>query len=89
MDKHAYDNFLLRLINNEELEFKYKGITYAVVHDPPYVYIFRNVIFANKKYTTESYERYSSIYQLLDSFKIDGKKIEDIWYKITVCDQHE
>ncbi len=76
MDEH--DIFLLRLMCNEELDFEYKGITYSITHEPPYVYLWRNVIFRNHKYEAEKVEQYSSISELLDKFTIEGKKIKEI-----------
>ena len=85
MDKQAYESFLLRLFSNEELDFKYKDIRYSIIHNPPYIYLGRNVIFCNGEYETEKWEQYSSISQLLDKFAIEGKKIRELWADITLC----
>ena len=85
MDKQTYENFVLRLMHNEELDFKYKGIMYSIIHNPPYIYLGRNVIFCNREYRTEKVERYSSIFQLLDNFTIEGRRIKEIWADITLC----
>ena len=86
MDKQTYESFLLRLINNEELDFKYKDIMYSIIHNPPYIYLGRNVIFKNNEYKTEKVEQYSSIFELLDKFTINGKKIKELWKDITLCE---
>lgn len=84
--KYTYENFVLRLISNEELDFKYKDIRYSIIHNPPYVYLGQNVIFSNHEYKTEKWEQYSSIFQLLDKFTIEGKKIRELWDDITLCE---
>lgn len=59
---------------------------YSIVHNPPYVYLGRNVSIANHTYKTEKFEPYASTFELLDKFTIEGKKIEEIWQDITMCD---
>lgn len=86
MKKETYESFALRLICNEELEFKYKDIVYSIIHNPPYIYLGRNVIFCNDEYKVEKWEQYSSIFELLNNFTIDGKKIRELWDDITVCE---
>lgn len=80
----TYESFVLRLNRNEELDFKYKDILYSIIHNPPYVYVGRNVRFDNNEYTTEKVEQYLSIFQLLDQFTIEGKKISEIWGDIVL-----
>ena len=84
MDKETYEKFISSLMSNDELEFKHKGIGYSIVHNPPYVYLGRNVSFVNKEYKTEKVESYLSISELLDKVVIDGKKISEIWKDIEV-----
>lgn len=86
MDKQTYENFLLRLNSNEELDFKYKDVMYSIIHNPPYIYLGRNVIFCNNKYKVEKWEQYLSIFQLLKEFEIDGKKIKELWDDIILCE---
>lgn len=86
MNKQTYESFVLRLISNEELDFKYKNIRYSIIHNPPYIYLGQNVTFFNHEYKKEKWEQYSSIFQLLDEFKIDGKKISELWDDITLCE---
>lgn len=74
MDKETYEKFISSLMSNDELELKYKGIGYSIVHNPPNVYFGRNVSFVNKEYKTEKVESYLSISELLDKVVIDGKK---------------
>jgi len=84
--KHTYESFLLRLMSNEELDFKYKDIRYSIIHNPPYVYLGQNVIFSNNEYKTEKVEKYLSIHQLLEQFTIEGKKLRELWDDITLCE---
>lgn len=86
MSKQTYESFLLKLISNEELDFKYKDIMYSIIHNPPYIYLGRNVIFCNHEYKTEKWEQYSSISQLLENFTIGGKKIKELWEDIILCE---
>lgn len=86
MDEQTYQILLLRLMNNEELDFEYNDIRYSIVHNPPYIYLGRNVIFRNNEYKTEEVEQYSSIFELLDQFTIEGKKIKELWKDITLCE---
>ncbi|MFQ9737678.1 MAG: hypothetical protein ACLR06_08055 [Christensenellaceae bacterium] len=80
----SYESFVLRLISNEELDFKYKDILYSIIHNPPYVYLGINVTFDNKEYKTEKVERYLSIFELLDQFRIDGKRIREFWEDVRI-----
>lgn len=82
----TYESFVIRLINNEELDFVYKDIMYSIIHNPPYVYLGRNVIYRNGEYITEKFEQYLSIYQLLDQFTIEGKKLRELWDYVTLCE---
>lgn len=78
MNKEDYKKFIAELLCNDELEFVYKGVEYGVMHNPPYVYLCRNVIFINGKYESEKYEAYSTIEQLIAEATFDGKKLDEI-----------
>lgn len=78
MNKEDYKEFIAELLCNDELEFVYKGVEYGVMHNPPYVYLCRNVIFINGKYESEKYEAYSTIEQLIAEATFDGKKLDEI-----------
>lgn len=78
MNKEDYKEFIAELLCNDELEFEYKGVEYGIMHNPPYVYLCRNVIFLNGKYESEKYEPYSTIEQLIAEATFDGKKLDEI-----------
>lgn len=44
------------------------------------------MLYINKEYKTEKVEQYSSIFELLDKFTIEGKKMKEFWKDITVCE---
>lgn len=85
MYKETYESFVIRLNNNEELDFKYKDTIYSIIHNPPYIYLGWDVISGNNEYKTEKWEQYSTILQLLDEFTIAGKKLKELWDDITLC----
>ncbi len=78
MNKEDYKEFIAELLCNDELEFVYKGVEYGIMHNPPYVYLCRNVIFINGRYESEKYEAYSTIEQLIAEATFDGKKLDEI-----------
>jgi len=80
----TYEEFVLLLSINEELDFEYSGILYSIVHNPPFVFLGRNVVYENGKYTTEKVAQYSTVFDLLDLTRIDNKAIKDIWEFITI-----
>lgn len=78
MNKEEYQEFIADLLCNDELEFSYKGVVYEIIHEPPYVYLCRNVALRNGRYESEKYEPYSTIEQLITEATFEGKKLDEI-----------
>ena len=78
MNKEEYKEFIADLLCNDELEFAYKGVVYEIIHNPPYVYLCRNVTLRNGRYESEKYEPYSTIEQLIAEATFEGKKLDEI-----------
>ena len=78
MNKEEYKEFIADLLCNDELEFAYKGVVYEIIHEPPYVYLCRNVTLRNGRYESEKYEPYSTIEQLIAEATFEGKKLDEI-----------
>jgi hypothetical protein len=75
----SHDKFKSMLFSNEEFEFEYNDITYEIVHNPPYVELYFDVKYINRKNSFQKYEKYSSASELLELSRIENQKIEDIW----------
>ena len=78
MNKEEYKEFIADLLCNDELAFAYKGVAYEIIHNPPYVYLCRNVTLRNGRYESEKYEPYSTIEQLIAEATFEGKKLDEI-----------
>ena len=80
--KITYEEFALLLSINEELDFEYNNILYGIIHNPPKVFIGINVVYNEDKCTTERFEEYSNVEEMLNNFEINGKTIKDIWENV-------
>lgn len=86
MNKKEFLDFLIKLMRNEELDFEYRGVVYGVVHEPPYVCLYGNVVYDHGGCKSEEIGKYISIFELLDKAEIEGKKIEEIKQEITMAE---
>lgn len=86
MIKKEFLDLLVRLMCNEELDFEYNGVTYGIVHNYPYVYLCGNVIYSSDGCKSDLIGEYSSIFDLLDNARIEGKTIEEIQQELTMAE---
>jgi len=78
----TYEEFVIMLSTNDELYFMYNGSEYQVEYDDiesVYMCVTR---LENGKIIMERNERFDSLIDLLTNFKVDGKKIYEIWQDI-------
>ena len=88
MNREVYEEFIDCLLCSDELDFEYNWVEYEIIHNPPYVYLCRNVQFLNGKYGVEKYEEYSTIEQLIAEATFGGKKMDEIWQDIEWLNRH-
>lgn len=76
----SWEEFLERYVNNyEEFVFKYRNYRIELLYGPKSKG-FSYYLLENKKVVSN--ETYDSPQILLESFRIDGNLLEDIWYDL-------
>lgn len=80
--KITYEEYVILLATNDEVWFIYKDKEYQVEHDLKHVAMCITR-YEGKIGILEYHEKFSSVIELLDKFKIEGKRIRDIWEAVT------
>ena len=86
----SYDEFVMLCAVDDSMEFDYQGITYGVGNDvnkPRAKILFVDIDYIEVKHkktkcTWKREEYYSSLDELLEQVRIDGKTIRDIWDEV-------
>lgn len=74
----SYEEFVIMLSTNDELYFMYNDKEYEIEYFNNFIFI--NVTrLENNKIILERSEKFSTIIELLNNFKVDGKSICEIW----------
>ncbi len=81
--KITYEEYVLMLLVNEEAWFFYNNTLYQVDHGLPNVTAMYITKYNGKQKVSEQSENYPSIIELLDKFRIEGKRIREIWDDVT------
>ena len=71
------------LATNDEIYFLYANDEYQIVYDSTKSVSMCITEFKGIQKVSERSESYSSIIELLDKFRIKGKRIRDIWDEVT------
>jgi hypothetical protein len=80
----TYEEYVLILMTtNDELWFCYDDTVYQVDYGIPGITAMYITKFNRKQKISERSENYSSVIDMLDKFKIEGKTIKEIWDDIT------
>ena len=79
----TYEEYVIMLATNDELWFWYNNTEYQVVYTVPGMTTIHATKYDGGKKTSEYAENYKSIIDMLDNFKIDGKRIKDIWSEVS------
>ena len=81
--KITYEEYVFMLATNDEIYFWYANNEYQIVYNSRKSVSMCITEYAESKKISEQSETFSSIIELLDKFRIDGKRIRDIWDEIT------
>lgn len=79
----TYEEYVIMLATNDELWFWYNNTEYQVVYTVPGMTTMYATKYDGGKKISEYFENYKSIIDMLDNFKIDGKRIKDIWPEVS------
>lgn len=80
--KITYEEYVLMLATNDELFFYYANAEYQVVYDSSESVSMCVTKFKGTEVVSSYGESYSSIIELLSNFRIDGKRICDVWDEV-------
>ena len=75
----TYEEFVIMLSTNDELYFMYDEKEYQVEHTGKDIVHMCVTRYEDNKEILERYEKFSSIIELLNNFKINGKSLYEIW----------
>ena len=78
----TYEEFVIMLSTNDELYFMCNGREYQIEHTSKEFVHMCVSKFENNEIILERNEKFSSIIDLLQNFKIDGKRIHEIWSNV-------
>lgn len=78
----SYEEFVIMLSTNDELYFMYNGKEYQIEYsgkDIVYMCVSR---LEDNRVILERNEKFNSIIELLNDFRIEGKSIHEIWSNV-------
>ncbi len=78
----SYEEFVIMLSTNDELYFMYNEKEYQIEYpskDIVYMCVSR---YENNRIILERNEKFNSIIELLNDFRIEGKSIREIWSNV-------
>lgn len=81
--KITYEEYVLMLATNDEIYFLYANDEYQIVYDTSESVSMCITEFKGAKKVSGRSESFLSIIELLDKFRIEGKRIRDIWDEVT------
>ena len=81
--KITYEEYVIMLAVNDEIWFCYNNTVYQVDYGIPNVTAMYITEYNGIQKVSERSENYSSIIELLDKFRIEGKRIREIWDDVT------
>lgn len=80
--KITYEEYVLLALTNDEIWFYYNDKLYQIDHGLKNVTAMYVTEFKNKEKISEQSIEYKSVIDLLSNFRVDGKKISEIWDKV-------
>lgn len=78
----SYEEFVIMLSTNDELYFMYDEKEYQIEHSGNNIVNMCVSRYENNKIILERNEKFNSIIELLNKFKIEGKSIHEIWTNV-------
>ncbi len=79
----SYEEYILLLSTNDEIWFLYNDTEYQVVHESEQIISMCSTRFERTQRILINCQKYSSLNELLEKFRIDGKTIKEIWNNVT------
>ena len=79
----TYEEYLLLLETNDEIDFLYADNKYQIIHESNDIVSMCITEYKGSQKVSERSEQFSSIIELLDKFRIEGKRIRDIWDEVS------
>ena len=87
LEKISYAEYeLMALFAGDEIWFYYKDAVYQIDYGLPNITAMYITKYKNKQKVSERSENFSTVSELLNKFKIDGKTIKEIWDDVTFCE---
>lgn len=82
-EKISYAEYeMMALATKDEIWFYYNNTEYQIDYGLPNITAMYVTEYKNKQKVSERSENFSTINELLDKFRIDGKTIKDIWESV-------
>ena len=82
-EKTSYDEYeMMVTVANDEIWFFYNNNEYQIDHGLPKITAMYITEYNGNQKISERSENYSSVIELLDKFRIDGKTIKEIWESV-------
>lgn len=80
--KITYEEYVIMLATNDEIWFWYHDAEYQVDHGLPDCTCMYITKYEDDQKVSERYEKFTSIIDMLQNFRVEGKAIKDIWYDV-------
>lgn len=81
--KITYSDYIIMLLYKKDIGFWYNGNEYHALYPTPNAVTMRVTEYSNGEATHKYEEKFSSIIDLQNNFRIDGKPIAEIWDDVT------
>ena len=78
----TYEEFVIMLSTNDELWFGYDGCEYFIEHTGPNLVSMCVTRLNGPRDVMERCEQFVSVIDLLDNFRINDKRIRDVWENV-------
>lgn len=78
----TYEEFVIMLSTNDELWFGYDGCEYFIEHTGPDLVSMCVTRLNGPCDVMERFEQFVSVIDLLDNFRINDKRIRDVWENV-------
>ncbi len=80
----TYEEYVILLSTNDEIEFVYNNKIYQVIHESNNVTAMYIYNYINEIKSFERSENFSNIIELFEKFRINGKRLMAIWDDVVI-----
>ncbi len=81
--KITYEEYVLILALNDEIDFLYHNKIYQIIHETEKIVSMCVYQFNDKQKMLVKSDSFINIIALLDTYRIDNKRIRDIWEEVS------